>query len=31
MLLRIGVDTSDDLFVYEHRLLPVEEIGPIGP
>jgi hypothetical protein len=31
MLLRIGNDTSDDLFVYERRLLPVEEIGPIGP
>jgi S1-C subfamily serine protease len=31
MLLRIGVDTSDDLFVYERRLLPVEEISPVGP
>ena len=31
MLLRIGNDTSDDLFVYERRLLPVEEIAPIGP
>ena len=31
MLLRIGDDTSDDLFVYERRLLPVEEIGLVGP
>lgn len=31
LLLRIGDDTSGDLFVYEHRLLPVEEIAPIGP
>lgn len=31
MLLRIGDDTSDDLFVYERRLLPVAEINSIGP
>jgi S1-C subfamily serine protease len=31
MLLRIGDDTSDELFVYERRLLPVEEISPVGP
>ena len=31
LLLRIGNDTSDDLFVFERRLLPVEEIDPIGP
>ncbi len=31
MLLRIGGETSDDLFVYERRVLPVEEISPVGP
>ena len=30
-LLRIGDDTSDELFVFERRLLPVEEISPVGP
>ena len=31
LLLRIGDDSSDELFVYEHRLLPVDEIGAVGP
>ena len=31
LLLRIGDESSDDLFVYERRLLPAEEIGPVGP
>jgi S1-C subfamily serine protease len=31
LLLRIGDDSSDELFVYEHRLLPAQDIGPVGP
>jgi S1-C subfamily serine protease len=31
MLLRIGDDTGDAVFVHERRLLPVEELSPVGP
>jgi hypothetical protein len=31
MLLRLGWDTQEALFIHERRLLPVEEVQLVGP